>query len=170
MRKIIVITAVLFALLLLVGTAVFGETSGWMNVPLKDINSGKTFTISDFAGKPVLLETFAVWCPTCTKQQKEFKKLHEEMGDDIVSISLNVDSNEDESRIREHIARNGFDWYYAVSPPELTRLLIQQFGTAIVTAPAAPVILICEDHSARLLRRGFKSSGRLKEELARGCN
>ncbi|PIN92559.1 hypothetical protein COU56_04225, partial [Candidatus Pacearchaeota archaeon CG10_big_fil_rev_8_21_14_0_10_31_9] len=37
----------------------------WMNTELNDISTGETFKISDFEGKPVLLESFAVWCPTC---------------------------------------------------------------------------------------------------------
>ncbi|PIO07358.1 hypothetical protein COU59_03365, partial [Candidatus Pacearchaeota archaeon CG10_big_fil_rev_8_21_14_0_10_34_12] len=44
------------------------ETVSWMNTELKDIRTGETFKTSDFEGKPVLLESFAVWCPTCTKQ------------------------------------------------------------------------------------------------------
>ena len=45
----------------------------WMNTELKDVRIGETFKISDFRGEPVLVESFAVWCPTCTKQQNEIK-------------------------------------------------------------------------------------------------
>jgi hypothetical protein len=92
------------------------------------------------------------------------------MGDSVVSISLDVDPNEDESTIKEHVARNGFNWRYAVSPPEMTMHLIQEFGNTVVVSPASPVILVCEDQKARLLRRGVKSVQRLKEELALECN
>ena len=49
------------------------EPTGWKETKLKDIKTGKEFKISDFAGKSILLESFAVWCPTCTKQQNEIK-------------------------------------------------------------------------------------------------
>ena len=137
----------------------------WANIKLKNVNTGKNFTISDFEGKPILIETFAVWCSTCTKQQKEIKRLHEELGDSFVSISLDVDPNEKEKLVKKHAANYGFDWYYAVAPPELTKLLIKQFGTAIINSPASPVILISEDNGARLLKRGVKSSEQLKIEL-----
>ena len=142
----------------------------WMNTELNDISTGETFKISDFEGKPVLLESFAVWCPTCTKQQKELKKLHEEVGDSVVSIALDTDPNEDEKKILNHIQENGFNWYYAVSPIEMTQSLISEFGNGIISAPSAPMILICEDGSYRKLGgSGSRSVEELKEELERGC-
>jgi hypothetical protein len=69
MKRAIKIAVVLLAMILPAGTYMFGETgSDWMRIPLKDISTGENFTVADFAGRPVLLETFAVWCPTCTKQ------------------------------------------------------------------------------------------------------
>ena len=142
------------------------ETSSetWKNTELKNINTGENFKISDFEGQKVVLETFAVWCPTCTKQQKEIKKLIDS-GDDSIHISLNIDPNEDESLIKEHTTNNGFNWYYAISPAEMSQSLIDEFGTTIINAPSAPVIIICEDQSFRLLGRGVKSSEELQSEL-----
>ena len=102
--------------------------SNWQDIPLKDVATQKTFKISDFRGKPVLLESFAVWCPTCTKQQKNIKELHKIVGDDVVSISLDTDPNEDADYVNKHITENGFDWLYAISPKELATGLIDEFG------------------------------------------
>jgi thiol-disulfide isomerase/thioredoxin len=173
---------VIVTLGLILGGPLFAQD--WREIPLRDVISGEIFQISDFEGQTVLLESFAVWCPTCTKQQQEVRKLHEQIGNRVVSISLDVDPNEDEELVREHAIRNGFDWLYAVAPPELTRALIAEFGTAIVAAPSAPMILICGDRSehgrsdgqgadeqgARLLKRGVKKADRLLEEIERGCS
>jgi thiol-disulfide isomerase/thioredoxin len=147
------------------------ETTGadWMDIPLKDVRTGETFRFSDFKGKPVLLESFAVWCPTCTEQQKKTKELESRVGDVIIHVSLDTDPNEDESIVREHIERNGFDWYYAVSPIELTNILIDEFGLKVVNAPGVPMILICEDQSTRFLRGGIKSPDDLLSEVEKGC-
>jgi thiol-disulfide isomerase/thioredoxin len=143
---------------------------GWQSTLLRDVTTGEEFRISDFAGKPVLIESFAVWCPTCTRQQQEIRALHEAVGNSVISISLDVDPNEDEAMVRAHAAENGFTWRYAVSPPELTRSLMAEFGTAIVVAPSAPVILICPDGvSAELLRRGVKRAGWLRETIEDRC-
>ena len=146
-----------------------GVTSVWMDIELIDVATGETFRISDFKGKPVLIESFAVWCPTCLQQQKQIEELRSSEGDSIIHISLDTDPNEDENSIREHIETNGFDWYYAVSPINLTLALIDEFGQTVVFAPGAPVVLVCEDGSARLLRNGVKSADELLIEVEKGC-
>lgn len=146
------------------------SATDWKDIQLKDVITGNTFKISDFKGKPVLVESFAVWCPTCTKQQNEVKKLHDLIGDDVVSVALDTDPNEEESKIKAHAERNGFDWNYVVSPPELTRKLIDTYGTSIVNAPSTPMILVCEDGSERFLGRGLKTASDLQAHLAQGCD
>jgi len=141
------------------------SAASWIDFELKDVATGETFKITDFNDKPILLESFAVWCPTCTKQQKTTKAFHEEVGDSVVSISIDTDPNEDENRVKEHIERNGFNWYYAIAPAEMTKSLIDQFGIGIVNAPAVPMILICGDN-VKKLDSGIKSVSELKEEVA----
>lgn len=143
--------------------------SDWKDFTLKDVRTGSEFKVSDFEGTPVLLESFAVWCPKCKKQQDEIKKLHEEVGDDVVSIALDTDPNEDEQKVLEHINRHGYDWLYAVSPSELTQQLIDEFGIGFVNAPSVPVILICEDQSTRYLDRGNKDKDELLSGIGKGC-
>jgi len=145
------------------------SAQAWMDIELKDIRTGELFKVGDFKGKPILLESFAVWCPTCLRQQKEIEKLKVKEGDTIIHISLNTDPNEDEAKIREHLEEHGFDWYFAVAPPELTKALIDEVGLAIVSAPLAPVILICEDQSVRFLRGGVKSAEALLSEIEKDC-
>jgi peroxiredoxin len=155
---------VVLSLMVLTGYSAFGEVA-WTDIPLEDVTTGETFKISDFKGKKVMLETFAVWCSTCTKQQKEIKKLHGRIGEDFVSITVDVDPNEDADKVRAHVDRNGFDWLYAVASPEMTRSLIDEFGTIIVNAPSAPIVIISEDGASRLLGRGVKSADKLEKEL-----
>ena len=88
----------------------------------------------------------------------------------VVSISLDTDPNEDAEKVLEHIESNGFDWYYAISPINVTTALIDEFGLTVVNAPSAPVILICEDQSFRFLDSGVKEAEDLIEEIEVGCN
>jgi len=142
------------------------DLPGWLTAELKDVRTGDTFTIAQF-DKPVLLESFAVWCPTCKKQQNKLKDLHEEIGDDVVSIGLDTDPNEDETKVLDYANDNGFNWRYAVSPTAMTQGLIDEFGVNVVNAPQAPVILICEDNSFELLKRGVKDTEDLKTAINR---
>ena len=47
------------------------ETPEWFNVELTDVQTGETFTMNDYAGKVVLVETMAIWCPNCIIQANE---------------------------------------------------------------------------------------------------
>ena len=141
----------------------------WKCEDLVDVLTGETYQIKDYEGKPILVESFAVWCPTCLKQQLKMKELLESEGDAIIHISLDTDPNEDVELVKEHALSNELDWIFSVSPKEVTKKLIEEFGIGIVNAPSAPVILVCEDQSARLLEKGVKSAQELKEEIAKGC-
>jgi hypothetical protein len=142
--------------------------SDWMEIEFKDVKTGENFKITDFEGKKILLESFAVWCPIC-KQQQDQIKLMREQDDEVVHISLDTDPNEDEARVLQHVNDHGYDWYYAVSPIEATNSLIEDFGLTIVNAPSAPLVLICEDHSTRFLSSGVKSASQLSGEVETGC-
>jgi hypothetical protein len=141
------------------------NSSEWREVELEEVDSGESFTISGLE-KPLLVETFAVWCPTCTNQQNEIKKLKEDSN--ITSVSLDVDSNEDQEQVSWHKEENGFDWRYAISPSELTRMLIDRYGNSIANPPSAPVVLVCENGSRRL-ENGVKQASILQEEIEEGC-
>ena len=140
----------------------------WLGVELTDVRTGDTFTLAQYADKPILLETFAVWCPTCTSQQRQLVALHEEVGEAVISVSLNTDPNETQSHVTRHLDRHGFDWLYAVSPVELSRSLRDEFGVAVLNPPSAPVILICPGQTQRTLlkKRGVKRPDFLQEQIA----
>ena len=139
--------------------------AAWMHAELVDVLTGAVFRVSDFYGKPVLIESFAVWCSICLRQQKEMAKLVESEGEMIVHLSLDTDPNEDATAMLAHANRHGFEWPFAVAPVELTRTLIDVFGLTVVNAPRAPVILVEADGTARLLRNGVKTADSLLDEI-----
>lgn len=141
------------------------EASDWRNVTLQDVQTGENFTVSGLE-KPVLVENFAVWCPTCTRQQQEIKELKKKVN--ITSVSLDVDPNEDAQKVRNHIQRNNFTWRYAVSPAGLTQMLVNRYGSSLANPPSTPIILVCSD-STRKLENGVKTVSELQDEVNQGC-
>jgi len=142
------------------GTA--GGSNAWRTTELTDVLTDETFTIGSLA-PPVLVETFAVWCPTCTRQQGEVGALLDRR-EDVTAVSLNVDPNEDAAAVREHAESEGFDWPAAVAPPEVTTSLKEAFGNTVLNPPSAPVVRVCAD-SATLLGTGVKSADDLADSL-----
>jgi cytochrome oxidase Cu insertion factor (SCO1/SenC/PrrC family) len=130
----------------------------WFDIELTDVTTGETFTISDFSGKVVLLEAMAQWCPNCLFQQNEIRKLHEALGnpDDLVSVSLDVDSNEDADSLKAYVEEFAFDWRFAISPHQVNHDLGNLYTAQYLNPPLAPMMIIDRDGSVEHLEYGIK--------------
>jgi len=58
------------------------------NFSLEDID-GNTVSLSDFEGRVVVANSWAVWCPFCVDELPDFGELQEEFGNKIVVIAIN---------------------------------------------------------------------------------
>lgn len=139
----------------------------WFALEMTDVRTGESFSVDDFAGKVVLIETMAQWCPTCLQQEDEVRTLHELLGEpeDLVSISLDVDLNEDEASLKEYAATWGYDWRFAVSPLLVSRALGNLYSAQYLNPPLAPMLVIDRDGNAIQLPYGVKSAATLRKLL-----
>lgn len=56
---------------------------------------GKKVKLSDFAGKKVMLNFWATWCPPCKAEMPHMQKFYEEKGDEIHILAVNIDPKND---------------------------------------------------------------------------
>lgn len=54
---------------------------------LQDYN-GKTVRLADFTGKPLVINSWAAWCPFCRKELVDFAAAQKEFGDKIAIIAI----------------------------------------------------------------------------------
>ncbi len=143
------------------------ELPAWFSASLTDVNSGQPFAIADFKGKVVLVETLAVWCSNCMKQQREVLALHEALGErnDFVSVALDIDLNESADQLRNHAQRNGFDWVYAIATPEVARAISDLYGVNFLNPPSTPMLIIDRHGQAHPLPFGIKRAADLQAAL-----
>jgi cytochrome oxidase Cu insertion factor (SCO1/SenC/PrrC family) len=139
-------------------------TPEWFDMELTDVQTGKVFTINDYAGKVVLLETMAIWCPNCVVQAHEVRKLHELLGEpeDLISISLDVDLNEDQAALKEYSSGYGFDWHFVVAPLLVARALGNLYTAQYLNPPLSPMMIIDRDGEVHHLEYGLKDAETLK--------
>ena len=57
------------------------------DLALQDYN-GRTINLTDFAGKPLVINSWAAWCPFCRKELPDFATAQKEFGDKIVIIAI----------------------------------------------------------------------------------
>jgi cytochrome oxidase Cu insertion factor (SCO1/SenC/PrrC family) len=143
------------------------ELPAWFNATLTDVNRGQPFTIAGYQGKVVLVETLAVWCSNCLKQQREVLALHEALGerDDFVSVGIDIDLNESAEQLKDHAGRNGFDWVYAIATPEVARAISDLYGVNFLNPPSTPMLIIDRHGQAHPLPFGIKSASDLQAAL-----
>lgn len=149
------------------GTGEGGATPGWMTTTLEDVRTGETFTIAELE-KPVLVQTFAVWCSKCDRQETEIAN-YREQNDDFRMVSLNIDQNEDAAKVRDHANSQGYDWRWTISSTGLSRSLVEEFGAGITHAPNTPLVFVCSNTEYRRLSNGIKGPSQLQSAFDDGC-
>jgi thiol-disulfide isomerase/thioredoxin len=133
------------------------EDGGWQTATLEDVTTGESFTIQQF-DRPVLVHTFATWCPTCRGQQQEIKRYLDDAGDSVVAVDLTIDENDNPKKLRQHAESNDFGWRFGVAPGDMTGAMVEEFGRNVAVAPRSPVILVCPDGRAQTLGQGLSAS------------
>ncbi|TDO94843.1 peroxiredoxin [Halanaerobium saccharolyticum] len=74
---------------------------------LKNMNDQEV-SLSDYRGKKVFLNFWASWCPPCRKEMPDMQKLHEEYGDEVVILAVNV--GESKSAAANFMMENGLEF------------------------------------------------------------
>jgi len=143
------------------------ETPNWFNASLTDARTGQAFNINDFQGKVVLVETMAIWCSNCLKQQGQVKVLHEQLGarDDFISIGLDIDPNENIDSLKVYVEDKGFDWLYAVPSRDVSREIASLYGDQFLNPPSTPIVVIDRHGEAHPLPFGIKSADDLMQAI-----
>lgn len=123
--------------------------------------------MNDYAGKFILVETMAIWCPNCIVQANEVRELHKLLDDpaDVISVSLDVDVNEDAASLKEYSGGYGFEWHFAIAPLGVARALGNLYTAQYLNPPISPMLIIDRDGEVHHLEYGKKSAEMLFESV-----
>ena len=67
-------------------------------------DAGRTVTLSQFRGKPVLLNFWASWCAPCVEEMPSLVQFQKQIGDKATVLAVNVDSDQNAYKqfVRDH--------------------------------------------------------------------
>jgi peroxiredoxin len=120
----------------------------WATLTLTDVQSGTQFRIADLTarGKVVFVETMAIWCTNCRRQQQEATAAWPRLDPETVAwIAVDVESSESAEALDRYRESNGFPFTYVVADQQLSRALVDDFGDVVLNPPAVNVIIVGAD-------------------------
>lgn len=88
-KKRIIAVILLFSLVLLTLNSCGGGEFSAPDFKMTDID-GKDVMLSDFAGKPIVLNFWASWCPPCKAEMPDLEEAYNEYGDRVEFIIVNM--------------------------------------------------------------------------------
>jgi thiol-disulfide isomerase/thioredoxin len=115
----------------------------WATATLTDVTTGQAFTIADFAGRTVFVESMAIWCTNCRAQQGRFTDALAQVDPDHVAyVVLTVDPSESADDLARYRQSRGFTGTYAVAGKAVSTALRDEFGANVLNPPSVPLIMI----------------------------
>ncbi len=106
-----------------------------INFSLQDLD-GKTVKLSDYAGHPVLVNTWATWCPPCRAEMPDlnaFYQKHESEG--FVVLAINAGETRDQADAFSKQLALTFPILLDPEEKLMDRLSIHDFPTSILVGP-----------------------------------
>lgn len=123
-----------------------GTDAAWLTTPFINARTGETFTLADFSGKTVFVESMATWCSNCRSQMRNVRDVIGILNsDDYVFIGLSVETNISASDLATYVDAQEFPWTFAVMSPDALQILTDAFGRSITNPPVTPHFVIKPD-------------------------
>jgi thiol-disulfide isomerase/thioredoxin len=120
---------------------------------------GKPVDLGRFLGsKPVLLEWWATWCEQCEALLPRLRAAHEEVGDKVEFIGVNVAVNQSPERVRRYLKEK--------APPFLALYDDEGVSTRAYRAPATSYVVIV-DRAGTIAYTGVGGDQQFTEALHR---
>lgn len=132
------------------------QGGAWTQLELTNVGTGETFTLSDFAGRTVLVHPMATWCTRCLANQQTLRAsvVPELDPERFVVVSLSIEPFEDQGNLAQYAINNNFDWVFAVVTNEMLGELISNFGSTVSNPPTQPHFIIHPDGTSDGLMTG----------------
>jgi cytochrome c biogenesis protein CcmG/thiol:disulfide interchange protein DsbE len=125
---------------------------------------GKTFTLADYRGSPLVVHFWASWCPSCAAEMPAFENVYQEVNRELEFVGIN---NNDSRDAAEELARSTSVTYRLAHDPRgdvfatlggagmPTTVFIDESGRVVETVVGA----LSEDQLSALIEKHLRITG-----------
>jgi peroxiredoxin len=125
---------------------------------LTDIN-GAGFSLSDFKGKVVLLDFFAIFCDPCVEEMQHLSAIQHEFGEGIAIISIDITPDVDTvENLQQFSQDHNMSWIIARD----TEGVMDQYGVQVVPT----LILVDKEGFIQYRHIGLTDESVLQQEIS----
>lgn len=124
---------------------------------LKELDTNKIIQLSQFRGKPVLLEFWASWCHSCKKQLRVLQTLHNDPSfrQRVQILSINMKETISPQSIARYVKQQGYSFPVLLGTEDVVKTYkIWFFPTMVLVSPTGIVAYTGADfHSESGVRK-----------------
>ncbi len=105
------------------------------------LGADEPFRLADAAGRVVLIDFWATWCPPCVKSLPALQKLHRRYANDagVLVLTVNDGSSADED-LKKFLQRGKYDFPVVVDSGEISRAYsVKSLPTTVLVGPDGTV-------------------------------
>jgi cytochrome c biogenesis protein CcmG, thiol:disulfide interchange protein DsbE len=84
------------------------------NLVLRDFE-GRELTLGDYAGRPLVVNFWASWCPPCGAEMPDFERVHQSVGEKVAFLGVNM---RDDRNLAEDLAESTGVTYRLADDPD----------------------------------------------------
>ena len=117
---------------------------------------GGTVGLGDFEGEVVVVDFWASWCGPCRLQAKILAPLHEELGERVQFLAVNL--GEDLPTVERYVAKHGFPYPVLMDPEE-------RLGVDLAIYALPTVMILDRSGQIAFLRAGISDRPTLRDAL-----
>lgn len=132
------------------------ELAEWQTIELTDARTGSQFSVSDFLGCTVYVETMATWCGECRQQLEYVAEAVKDVDrEKFVVIAISVETDLAAKDLADYADDAGFDWTFTVGSADMLKAIVDEFGRGAIVPPSTPHVIVSPDGSFGELHTGY---------------
>ncbi len=137
----------------------------WGNAPDFTLTTidGENITLSDYLGKVIVIDLMATWCPPCVQQMGQLEFVVDEFEDQIVVLSIDVDTTETKDDIINKFGKYTDKWTFVMDNPR------EDVGSTYQVSAIPKIVIISQNGNIYYSHVGYTDystiSGKIKELL-----